>query len=731
MGTEVSPVKAGPAQDAVHGKFRPDIEGLRAVAVLAVVLFHADLPGLPGGFVGVDVFFVISGFLITGLLWREFTKAGTVSMRSFYGARARRLLPASAFVGVVTLIASALLLPVLQVRSVALDGIFSALYVSNYWFIASGVNYFGGLLPTSPFQHYWSLGVEEQFYLVWPFLILGTAWFLRRVRRASRTEVTASKRPYLWVLSIVAFLSFGLSVVITFVVPPVAFFSLPTRAWQLAAGGLVALTAANWERLSKTAASILGWTGLALILVTCIQLQHTTPYPGLAAIAPTLGTVLVIGAGCALPTQGVGRLLCLSPMSAIGKVSYSWYLWHWPMVILVPVFMGRPMGVPFKLALMVIAYGLAILTQHYIENPLRFADRIRTSAKASLGLGAVATAIAVCVGLVILKTAPDPVGPGPVAAPMVINPPPVPPPGSPVKEFDLAVREVFAQVQAAVAESADLQQVPSNLTPPMTSQTDQMKSILTGGCLRLPLQDTSPECIAGDPASSTTVALIGDSRAAMFNPSFIEVASERKWRLEMLAKTACPIVELPVAGPFINPFAESFQRCKVWRAHIMDRLRAEPPKLIVISSARGYGEGGAGMFVPGFKLYDDAWQASLKALVTELRGFGSKVLVLGPSPDPTSSTPTCLSAHLDDATACSASRDAITGPGVAKEKETVLAAGGQWADLTDLFCTSSTCPVIVGNTMVYFDAGHITHEYARQIAPALGALADRALAVSG
>ena len=727
MGTELRPDKAGPIQDAVHGKFRPDIEGLRAVAVLAVVLFHADLPGLPGGFIGVDVFFVISGFLITGLLWREFTSSGTVSMRSFYGARARRLLPASATVGVVTMIASALVLPPLQVKSVMLDGIFSALYVSNYWFIASGVNYFGNRLA-SPFQHYWSLGVEEQFYLFWPFLILGTAWILRRTRHVSRAEASAFKRPYLWVLVAVAALSFGLSIFTTFVVPPVAFFSLPTRAWQLAAGGLVALTAANWQRLSRTAASIVGWTGLALILVTCIQLHHTTPYPGIAAIAPTLGTVLVIGAGCALPTQGAGRVLCLAPMAAIGRVSYSWYLWHWPLVILVPVFMGQPMGVPFKLALMIIAYGLAILTQRFIENPLRFADRIRNSAKASLGLGGVATVIAVCVGLVIWTATPDPVGPGPAAAPMVITVPPVPPPGSPIAEYDAAVRDVFDQVQAAVAASAGMQVVPLNLTPPLTSQTDQMKAMLKTGCLLLPMQDTPPECIAGDTASATTVALIGDSRAAMLIPAFEDIATQRHWRLQMLAKAACPITELPVAGPWINPFAEQFQRCAVWRGHVMERLRADPPQLVVISSARGYGAGGFGLFNPDFKAYDDAWIATLKVLVEQLRGLGSTVLMIGPNQDPpTPSTPTCLSAHLRDVTVCSAKRDTTPDPGVAAEREAVLAAGGQWADVTELFCTANICPVIVGNTMVYYDA-HITDEYARQIAPALGALADRALA---
>ena len=213
-------------------KFRPDIAGLRAVAVVAVVLFHADVPGVDGGFVGVDVFFVVLGFLITGLLWREVSATGTVGLRKFYGARARRLLPASATVGVITMIGSAVLLPPLQTRTVIGDGIASALYVSNYWFIQQGVDYFRGQMPPSPFQHYWSLGVEEQFYLAWPALIIGTAWLIRRAHRRTKTDTNSSQRPYLVVLALVAAASFALSLAVTDVAPPVAFFSLPTRAWQ-------------------------------------------------------------------------------------------------------------------------------------------------------------------------------------------------------------------------------------------------------------------------------------------------------------------------------------------------------------------------------------------------------------------------------------------------------------------------------------------------------------------
>ena len=242
--------------------FRPDIEGLRAVAVISVVLFHAEVPGVGGGFVGVDVFFVISGFLITGLLWREAAASGTVRLRRFYAARARRLLPASALVGIVTMAGALLLLPPLQVPMVAYDGIASALYVGNLWLILSGINYFADPTTPSPFQHYWSLGVEEQFYLVWPALILVTAWMMRKVRLRSRIEATSSRRPYLTILVVTAIVSFALSVVMTEWLPPVAYFSLPTRAWELALGGVVALTAAQWRRLRRVGRTGSGGGGL-------------------------------------------------------------------------------------------------------------------------------------------------------------------------------------------------------------------------------------------------------------------------------------------------------------------------------------------------------------------------------------------------------------------------------------------------------------------------------------
>ncbi|EHB49697.1 acyltransferase 3 [Mycolicibacterium rhodesiae JS60] len=715
------------SQSPESTRFRPDIEGLRAVAVLAVVLFHAEVPGLGGGFVGVDVFFVISGFLITGLLWREANTTGTVRLRGFYGARARRLLPASAVVGVVTAIGAVVLLPPLQARTALGDGIASALYVSNYRFLLQGVDYSAPYLPPSPFLHYWSLGVEEQFYLVWPALILGTAWLIRRVRRAPqapRTQATASQRPYLVILALVAAVSLALSLIASYWAPFVAFFSLPTRAWQLAIGGLIALTAGQWRRLSPRAAALAGCAGLGVILIACNQLSANTLYPGTAALLPTLGAALVTGAGCASPAQGCGRFLGLAPMRAIGRISYSWYLWHWPVLIFAPLVVGHPMGLAARLTAALLSAGLAVLTLRFIENPLRLAPKIRDSAWRSLGLGAVATAVAVVVGVALLVVVPSPVGRGAPATPLNFTALPPPLARSDVAAYDDAVTHTFAQVQAAVAASADLEAVPSNLQPPLADAADELTDAYLNGCMLSGWQVTQPEYASGDTGSATTVAMVGDSNAAVWNQGLRSVAEQRRWRLEMLVKAGCPLLDLPITSPQLH---REYTECEKWRAQVVDRLRAEHPRLVVVSMWRQYGAGSG--YSADFTSYSPSWLDSLTRTVRQLRETGAQVLVLGPIPDPQSVPPICLSGHLDDATACSPSRaKAVNEAGIAAEAAATTAGGGHYADLTDLFCTADRCPVIVGNTLVYLDKNHVTIEYVRQLAPALAALTDRALA---
>ncbi len=706
--------------------FRADIEGLRAVAVTAVVLFHAAVPGVSGGYVGVDVFFVISGFLITGLLWREVSGTGTVRLRSFYGARARRLLPASATVGVITMIAAVLLLPPLRVPTVLYDGIASALYVGNYWFVIDNINYFSDLLTPSPFLHYWSLGVEEQFYLVWAPLMLATAWVIRRFRRDKTRAIAASRRPYLVVLALVTAVSFGLSLVVTYVVPALAFFSLATRAWQLAAGGLVALTVIHWQRLSARMASITGWTGLSMIVLGCVWFSPATPFPGTAALLPTLGAVLVIGAGCATPSQGCGQLLSTSPMRAVGRISYSWYLWHWPVLVLAPALLGHPLGLAERIIAALLSAGLAWLTLRWLENPLRFAPAIRNSAWRSLGLGAVATVLAVGVGLGLLKVVPAPVGHGAPAPAVALNSVSLPP-GATVVAYDKAVAATFAQMQTALAASFGTTAVPSNLTPPLTNLAAEQADYTYQGCLRTPYESGQPECVMGDPTSSTTVALIGDSHAAMWTPAFQAIAAQRHWRLMMMAKEACPLMDARAGNAFGN-LVEDLQHCQQWRDGIIARLAAERPKLVVVSMWRGYG---IDETMSGFTGYDAAWIEGMTHLVRQIRDSGAQVLVLGPIPSPHANVPICVSGHLDDASACALSRSAsVDVSGIAAEATATTAGGGQYADLSDLFCTSERCPVIVGNTLVYLDVSHLTLQYSRVLTPAIAALADRAIAQS-
>ena len=695
--------------------------------MVAVVLFHAEVPGVGGGFVGVDVFFVISGFLITGLLWREVSTTGTVRLRRFYGARARRLLPASATVGVVTMIASAVLLPPLQARSVIGDGIASALYVGNYWFIAQDVDYFGGHLPPSPFQHYWSLGVEEQFYLVWPALIIGTAWLVRRARvgaPAAACRLRRSARIW-WSLRWSRPCRSRCRWWSLYVVPPVAFFSLPTRAWELAVGGLVALTAGQWRRLPALAAAIAGWAGLAVILLACTRLGPTTPYPGTAALLPVLGAALVIGAGCAAPAQGVrprpgivadagdrpGVVLVVSVALAGAGARTA--------IAGPPARAGRQAGSgPASPAGWRCSHCVSSRTR--CDSPLPCAGRPAAVSRSAVPPPRSRSVWAWrCWYGCLPRSAAAPAAPA-----LTVTAAPAPT-GSDMDAYDAAVQHAFAQVQAAVAASAELKAVPSNLDPPLADAAAELKWPCCSERLHAHIyQVGQPECATGDTASTTTVALVGDSHAAMWNPAFQQVAAQRHWRLETLAKAACPLMDLPIANNLTSPGS-------TLRSASSGALRSSPgyapsTRGWSCSACRGSTVPAAGsrfhVIRPGVDRQPDPPGAA--AARHRRAGAGARA-------DPGSAlmVPDCLSGHLDDATACSPPRStAVNQPGIAAESAATKAGGGQYADLTELFCTADRCPVIVGNTLVYFDENHLTLEYSRLLAPVIGALADRALA---
>ncbi len=362
-------LSAGTPASSAH---RADIQGLRAVAVLLVVLAHAGVGFLPGGFVGVDVFFVLSGFLITGLLLAEARARGSVSLIEFYVRRARRILPAAALTLLATDVAAFLLLNFVRARQAVEDSLHAAAFAANFRFAAREVDYFARAEPPSPVLHYWSLAVEEQFYLVWPLLLtialFGLALGCRRRRAREGRE-----RRLLALVLVLTGASLGWSVHVTTTLPEAAYFSPFTRAWELGVGAAIAVGSATLGLVPPIGRAVLGWAGLLAIASAAVLFSDGTPFPGSAALLPTIGTALalVAGIGDRVPRLAVARLLAVWPMRVIGDRSYALYLWHWPVLILAGQYAGHELTVPVKLSLVAGAFLLSCLSYALVEKHAR------------------------------------------------------------------------------------------------------------------------------------------------------------------------------------------------------------------------------------------------------------------------------------------------------------------------------------------------------------------------
>ena len=360
-------------------RFRPDVQGLRAIAVLLVVLFHAHVPGFGGGYVGVDVFFVISGFVITGVLLRERSTTGSTSILSFYGRRVRRILPAATLVIITTVVASYPLLGPLSGEQTAKDGLWASVFLINVHFAAMGTNYLASQLPPSLLQNFWSLAVEEQFYLVYPAIIIVVARFSSRLSLRLRLGI---------VLGAAALGSLLVSTVQTSTSPTTAYFSPLPRVWELSLGGIVALSTEYLRRWPTPISAVLSWLGLASILGAGTFYSSSTAYPGWAVALPVVGAALIIAGGTAVPERGVERLLRIRPFQWIGLVSYSLYLWHWPVLTLVAQRRGTgSLPASEGLLWLVVSLGLAIATYRLVENPIRRSPSLIGRRWASVVLG--------------------------------------------------------------------------------------------------------------------------------------------------------------------------------------------------------------------------------------------------------------------------------------------------------------------------------------------------------
>ena len=696
--------------------FRADIEGLRAVAVALVLAYHAGLPLLGGGFVGVDVFFVVSGFLITGLVVREITSTGTLDIAAFYARRARRLVPAALLVIVVTVVASAVLLPPLRVPDVMADGAAAALYASNLRFAAQATDYLQAELAPSPLLHFWSLGVEEQFYLFWPVLLLVSARLVGVARLG-------------WIVAAVGGVSFALGVFVTDAAAPLAFFLLPTRAWELALGAAIAIGAPRLLGIGRPVAVASGLLGLGLIAAAGLVIDTSTPFPGTAALLPTIGAALVIAAGIRSPSTGAAAILALPGFRQLGRISYSVYLWHWPLVVLPTAALGAELPLPVRILLVALSIPLAAMSHRWVEEPLRHGRAIGTRPRVNLALAG-GLAVAVAVASVALgstrglaPTSPSvalddrqldaaiasalPAATGTDRAPVSSAGGAASPTLGPSPSND---GEVLGAIRGKTLDGP----VPADLVPSLGAARDDIPPIYGNGCHLSQQATAGPDCVFGDQAGGTTVVLFGDSHAAQWFPAFERLAKERGWRLVSLTKSACTSVDLTVWNANLK---RAYTECDTWREAAIERIASLAPALVVVTNSRGYTLASTLGEAP---VDEESWANGLTRTIERIEASSGAVVVIGDTPKAVSDPPACLSANLTSVLACTRSFEAATDQAhSASEFGAARGAGATVIDPTDLICPTDPCPVVLGRILVYRDSHHLTATFARSLAPYL------------
>jgi len=696
------PHVASPPPTDGRAPFRPDIEGLRAVAVLLVLAYHARIPGFPGGYIGVDVFYVVSGFLITGLIVRELRATGRVDLLTFYARRARRLLPAALVVIALTVIASAIVLPPLRVPDVAADGAAAALYVSNIRFAAQATDYLQAELDPSPLLHFWSLGVEEQFYLFWPALLLLVAGRGTNIRRIGL------------VVGIVALLSFALGVVWTDSDAPLAFFLLPARAWELAVGAALAIGVARLSRIPISLTPVVVGAGLALIVIGAVIFDTDTPFPGTAALLPVIGTALVIAGGIPQPLNAMSRLVSVRPMRWIGGISYSLYLWHWPLLVLPAAAAGSDLPLPARLGLVALTFVLADASRRWIEDPIRHGRVAKLRPSRSLGIALVSSVAVATVSLGLGVTAGPPAVAGSIGNASQ----------SAIVDLNLptSLPSTAAATNAPATPSAEptlaptpAGPVPADLVPPLATVRQDLPPIYADECHAEWKETAPPDCVYGR-KDGKTVFLIGDSHAAHWFPTFQRLADEQDWRLVSLTKSACPVADLPV---YNGTLKRQYTECDTWRTAVLDRISREKPAMVVVSDSRIGQLWVNGNAVP-YTDREDLWATGLERSLDELRKVAGHVVVIGDTPRPATDAPVCVSGHLDNALACATPlSEAITPAWTATERTVSTETGSTFIDPTAWLCPTVPCPAVIGNVLVYRDGHHMTTPFARALAPYL------------
>ncbi|MEU5155968.1 acyltransferase family protein [Glycomyces sp. NPDC021274] len=682
--------------------WRPDIEGLRALAVGVVIAAHIGFPYMAGGFVGVDVFFVISGFLITSLLLREIDKTGTVSIAGFYARRAVRLLPAAATVLLATLVASWIWLPRTRLGDISADAATAALNVINIRLAQEGTDYLNATVDPSPLQHFWSLAVEEQFYIVWPLVLLAIAFLGTKFGRPGKfTAARHRHRGPGRTAAITAFLviaagvSFWMSASWTQSDPVWSYFGIHTRAWELAVGALIAVAAGSIRAFApKWAAALASWAGLALITASVFLLDERTVFPGTAALLPVAGTALVIAAGCAPHRFGATMLLGVRPAQFIGKISYGLYLWHWPLIMIGPAVWGLDdVRVRHYLVLMGVAFLLTIATFYLVENPIRTRrPLVQVPSRAlAMGGGLIATALAASL---FMAAQPLPEQSNEEAAEITGN--------------DTTVWELLG-------ESSDVNTVPANLTPTLDGAADDVPALNDDGCqVDRDDPDINKDCWYGDPEGDKTVVLYGDSHAGQWFPALRQTAEASGWRLLVMTKANCSVADVREHDSVLG---REYTECREWKDDVIDYLGEVEPDVVV-----------AAAFDKKDVIADDpdkAWIDGWVDTVDRLQDVAGEVYYMADNPDIGEDVPGCLAENPHDASVCVGDlEDSVVEPERREQLiEAVTDAGANVVDSTPWICDvdQGTCPVVVGNLLVYRDGNHLSARFVAELAPQIAA----------
>jgi len=703
---QIAAPSGGPSSE-----FRPEIQALRALAVVLVVLFHLWPDRLTGGFVGVDVFFAISGYLITGHLLREAASPAGISLPSFWARRIRRLTPAAVLVLLVTLVGTVVFLPQRVWQDTAQQIGASAIGLQNWLLASNSVDYFASTNQPTGVQHYWSLSLEEQFYLFWPVALFVLLLAVRRRSVRTRTRATAA------FMVVVAAASLVYSIIDSLQSPVSAYFSTFTHGWEFALGGLLAfatpwLSRTAWSRMPRIRAAA-GWVGLLAVVVSAVWFTGRSAFPGWIALLPICGALLVIAAG--MSSSRLQRPLFLSspPVQWIGSWSYSIYLWHWPLIVIVPFALRHPLGWKAKLVILAVSVILGALTKRFVEDPARrsrvlirrwWLSYAALVAAAGLVLGSCVTVsnLAVAAGEQVQKDARSAIaaalsGGDPCFGAAAMT-------GDAICPDSHRVQPKFGPDFAA-NDWGSIAGVNKDGTLPNTFGCVDFSGTGAGFL----------DCTLGNPTGRITVAIVGDSHAlALFEP-LERLAEARGWKVRGIIRNSCT-PSLPMQ--YVS--AATKADCNQWRADVAKRVRDDPAIDLVV--ATGFTRGGA----------EAAFRGTHAELVSDYTGLwsewtraGKRVIAIEDVPlTAGSSVPDCVAAAgpVDDPCVVPRTTGLADDP-VADAAAVNVDPDVTFVDLSSAFCDPAQCHSVIGGVIAYRDSHHLSATFALTLMPELdGAL---------